>query len=45
LKVSADELKKRKKAFKPWTPRITTGYLSPYAKLVTSASTGAVFKD
>jgi dihydroxy-acid dehydratase len=45
LKVSVDELKKRKKAFKPWTPRITTGYLSRYAKLVTSASTGAVFKD
>jgi dihydroxy-acid dehydratase len=45
LKVSAEELKARKKAFKPWTPRITTGYLSRYAKLVTSASTGAVFKD
>jgi dihydroxy-acid dehydratase len=45
LKVSADELKKRKKAFTPWTPRITTGYLNRYAKLVTSASTGAVFKD
>jgi dihydroxy-acid dehydratase len=45
LKVSAEELKKRKKAFKPKAPTITTGYLARYAKLVTSASTGAIFKD
>jgi len=45
LKVSAEELKKRKKAFKPKAPSITTGYLARYAKLVTSASTGAIFKD
>ncbi|HOJ52172.1 MAG TPA: dihydroxy-acid dehydratase [Syntrophales bacterium] len=45
LKVSAEELKKRKKELKPWTPKITTGYLARYAQLVTSASTGAVFKD
>ncbi len=45
LKVSAEELKKRKKAFKPRAAKITTGYLGRYAKLVTSASTGAVFKD
>lgn len=45
LKVSPEELKKRKKAFKPKAPSITTGYLSRYAKLVTSASTGAIFKD
>ena len=45
LKVSPDEMKKRKKAFKPLPPSITTGYLGRYARLVTSASTGAVFKD
>lgn len=45
LKVSPDELKKRQKTFKPKTPAIKTGYLARYAKLVTSASTGAVFKD
>ncbi|MBP8980078.1 MAG: dihydroxy-acid dehydratase [Syntrophobacterales bacterium] len=45
LKVAAEELKKRKKEWKPKTPAITTGYLARYAKLVTSASTGAIFKD
>jgi dihydroxy-acid dehydratase len=45
LKVSDAELEKRCKLLKPWTPAITTGYLTRYAKLVTSASTGAVFKD
>jgi dihydroxy-acid dehydratase len=45
LKVSEEELKKRKKALKPWIPKIKSGYLGRYAKLVTSASTGAVFKD
>jgi dihydroxy-acid dehydratase len=45
LKVSPGELKKRKQAFKPKAPAITTGYLARYAKLVTSASTGAIFKD
>jgi dihydroxy-acid dehydratase len=45
LKVSNEELTKRRKALKPFKPRITTGYLARYAKLVTSASTGAIFKD
>ena len=45
LKVSPEELKKRKKEWKPKAPSITTGYLARYAKLVTSASTGAIFKD
>ena len=45
LKISAEELKKRKKAWKPRPPAIQAGYLSRYARLVTSASTGAVFKD
>jgi dihydroxy-acid dehydratase len=45
LKVSNAELAKRRKALKPFKPAITTGYLARYAKLVTSASTGAIFKD
>ncbi len=45
LKVDDAELEKRCKSLKAWTPAITTGYLARYAKMVTSASTGAVFKD
>jgi dihydroxy-acid dehydratase len=45
LKVSPDELKKRQKTFTPKPPAIKSGYLARYAKLVTSASTGAVFRD
>ena len=45
LNVSDAELEKRRKSLKPWKPAITTGYLARYAKMVTSASTGAVFKD
>jgi len=45
LKVSEQELARRRKALKPFKPSITTGYLARYAKLVTSASTGAIFKD
>ena len=44
LKVSPEELKKRQKNFKPKPPAITGGYLGRYAALVTSASTGAIFK-
>jgi len=45
LKVSVQELAKRKKALKPFKPRITKGYLARYAKIVTSSSTGAIFRD
>lgn len=45
LKVSAQELAKRRKALKAFKPRITKGCLARYAKLVTSSSTGAIFKD
>ncbi len=45
LKVDDAELEKRRKSLRAWTPAITTGYLARYAKMVTSASTGAVFKD
>jgi dihydroxy-acid dehydratase len=45
LKISDEELEKRRKTLKPRKPAITTGYLARYAKQVTSASTGAIFKD
>jgi len=45
LKVSPEELKKRQAKFKPRPPAIKSGYLVRYARMVTSASTGAIFKD
>ena len=45
LQVSDNELEKRRKSLKPFKPAITSGYLARYARLVTSASTGAIFKD
>lgn len=44
LKVNEVEIEKRKSKFKPLEPKIKHGYLSRYAKLVTSANTGAVLK-
>ncbi|MFA9376985.1 MAG: dihydroxy-acid dehydratase [Lachnotalea sp.] len=40
--VSDEELLKRKNNWKPREPKITKGYLSRYAKSVTSGSTGAI---
>ena len=40
--VSEEELKARRAQWQPRPPKITTGYLARYAKLVTSGSTGAV---
>ncbi len=44
LKVSKAELTKRMRSIKAHRPKFTAGYLARYAKLVTSASTGAVMK-
>ena len=44
LKVDDAILKERKAAWVPLEPKIKTGYLGRYSKLVTSASTGAVFE-
>ena len=44
LKVSDAEMAKRKKNFKAPAPRYKSGYLAKYAKLATSADTGAVLK-
>ncbi len=40
--VSDEVLGQRRKEWKPREPKITTGYLSRYAKLVTSGASGAV---
>ncbi|ABC78855.1 dihydroxy-acid dehydratase [Syntrophus aciditrophicus] len=45
LKVDPEELEKRKQEWKPKASQNLTGYLARYARLVTSASTGAIFKD
>ena len=45
LKVSPEELKKRQGKFKPRPPAIKSGYLVRYARMVTSASTGAILTD
>ncbi len=42
--VSDEELERRRAAWKPRQPRITTGYLSRYAKLVSSGASGAVLE-
>ncbi|HUU10548.1 MAG TPA: dihydroxy-acid dehydratase [Phycisphaerae bacterium] len=44
LDVDDAELDRRRKAWKRPKPRITTGYLARYARMVTSASTGAICK-
>ncbi len=44
LLVRDEELAKRREALKPVEPKVKEGYLSRYAKLVSSASTGAVYK-
>ncbi len=44
LKVSDEELEKRRKEWKPRKPRVTTGYLSRYAAMVTSGNRGAILE-
>ncbi len=44
LKVSDDELAKRRAVWKCPEPKIKTGYLSRYAKLVSSADKGAILE-
>ena len=45
LDVAKEELAKRKEAWKAPKPKIETGYLARYAKIVTSANTGAILED
>ena len=42
LEVSNEVLEERRKSWKPRQPKITTGYLARYAKLVSSGTSGAV---
>jgi dihydroxy-acid dehydratase len=44
LKLSASEINKRLAKWKPRPPKIKTGWLARYSKVVTSANTGAVVK-
>lgn len=44
LKVSDEELKRRRAAWKPRKPQITTGYLARYAAMVSSGNRGAILE-
>jgi dihydroxy-acid dehydratase len=44
MKVSDEELARRRAEWRPRKPRITDGYLARYEKLVTSGNTGAILK-
>lgn len=44
LKVSDEELARRKANWTPREPKIKTGYLARYAKMVTSANRGAILE-
>ena len=41
VKISDEEMEKRKAAWQPKEPKVKTGYLSRYARMVTSANKGA----
>ncbi|MBD3264910.1 MAG: dihydroxy-acid dehydratase [Candidatus Omnitrophica bacterium] len=43
--LKAKKIEERKKKMKIAKPKVNTGYLYRYSKVVTSASTGAVFQD
>ncbi len=45
LEVSPEELDRRREKWKPRPPKIKSGYLYRYSQLVTSGSTGAVFRE
>ena len=44
VKVSDEELAKRKEAWTPKEPKVKTGYLARYASMVTSADKGAILQ-
>ena len=45
LQVSEEELARRRQKWHPPEPKIKSGYAYRYSQMVTSASTGAIFKD
>jgi dihydroxy-acid dehydratase len=44
VKISEEEMAKRRANWKGFEPKVKTGYLARYSKLVTSASTGGIMK-
>ena len=44
VRVSDEELARRKAAWTPREPRVKTGYLARYASMVTSANRGAILE-
>ena len=44
LQVDTDEISRRENAWNPPTPKVSGGVLDRYARMVTSASTGAIFR-
>lgn len=44
MDVSEEELAKRREAWQPREPKVTTGYLARYASLVTSGNRGAILE-
>ena len=44
LDVPEEELAKRREAWKPREPKVTTGYLARYAAMVTSGNRGAILE-
>jgi dihydroxy-acid dehydratase len=45
LEVTQNEIDRRMGELPPWEPSVKSGYLRRYAQAVTSASTGAIFRD
>jgi dihydroxy-acid dehydratase len=45
LDVEEGELARRRAAWSPPEPRVKHGYLARYARMVTSASTGAILRE
>ncbi len=45
LEISEEERKKRIQKFKPLEPKLNTSHLYRYSQLVTSADSGAIFKE
>jgi dihydroxy-acid dehydratase len=45
LEVTQGEIDRRLRELPPWEPSVKSGYLRRYAQVVTSASTGAVFRE
>ena len=44
LDISDEEMAKRKQAWQPREPKVTTGYLARYASMVTSGNRGAILE-